>query len=209
MKVFSKFLSSKYGPIIIGIAISAFLGLFINSQIQNSIINRQQEFEIYKRNLNSSEKIILDTVLLINERLFLLQRVFWAYQHGEKEDAKHDYFAYRNLIKKWSVVDMNYRLRLNMYLGGSIADEFYSSEIGGYNDNIYDKFSRAHGYILKWKTCLKKSCSNSDNNVCKTQECNKEKDLTEKSIVELRKAVNIFTEALYDKYNHLVNEKIT
>jgi len=199
----------KFLFLLVQIVAIATSGLFVNYFIQHSITNREQKFEIYVRNLNEAEKALQNISDIVNKRIFQLQRVFWAFQHGDDENAAKDWESYRETIDEWNIKDMSYAIKFKTYYDSQLADSFFrngSSNVGK-TASLYHYFYIAHRAVLDWKSCLKKVCGReSKKNVCKTTECDGHLEKTRVSLDRLNsKAEQLIaktTEYYATKYLH-------
>lgn len=140
--------NSKIGLAALGFVFSTVFAGWINNEYQELAWMSKKQFEILQRTLDQQEELTQEIASLMDDRLFWLQKVYWAVQDDNEPNYietlwKEDYYP--------AVVKWNRRLNNNIYRIKSLtrqADIEINKYFYTYEDDVsYQNPETAHGYF--------------------------------------------------------------
>jgi hypothetical protein len=140
-------------------------GWFLNCVFQKATFEREARFELVKTEINESKSTVFEVMSLVDQRLFLTQKVIWVIESGDKNNVTKEWNEYMDVINKWNENDLVLQARLNQAFGYEVGGQFLSGSEDKRQKiptSIHYKFYKIHEKILDLKNCLYSSCNNEE-----------------------------------------------
>ncbi len=107
-------------------------------------------FQTLSSEKEEAQKVMDNTSTLIMKRMFELERVKWALESGNLNNAKILFNKYQDdSVSEWNIKYLIYANGIQRYFGKNIANKLKSPD-----DGLFYYFSKAHESIKRWMFCV-------------------------------------------------------
>jgi len=196
-------INSKIFLLILGFVLTGLVGSCLNQRFQEETWKRQTSYEVMKKQLDQTYKVIEEITLHVNERFYSMQKVFWSLEDSEQENAQLNWIEYNKIKDDWNIKLGNYRSKIKILLNSQLAyDLLGENDAKDYVDKncLHSLFVVTH---YKLKQLL-------EYNSPDEEERKKVELVALNSLRELSEYIGVFSDkcykAYFEKYNFFKEE---
>lgn len=162
--------NEKFSLAVVGLLLTGVLSTFISTVYQNISWTKQQEFQVFKEEVNESKKAIETINIKIRDRIYTIQKIHWSLENYDLKSAHLHYKEYTKIKDKWNILLPIWRNKIKRLVNEELAFLLLDSNnsVNTATDNsVHAAFVRLHNATRNWKRCLERRKDGNEETKCK------------------------------------------